>query len=112
MNTNNIAKTLELIIQLLSRQQYDELFALDVEKHLPAEDMPEFIKEYGGVITIPEDGRYDYDFYPVEGTDSVCIDYNIVIDGVRSHLTLQCKLTDKLDGSDTYDFSIESIRVL
>lgn len=111
MKTKKIAKTLELIVGLLSQRQFEKLYALDKEKHLPAEDMPEFIDDYGGVITMPGNNQWDYDFYPIEGSNEVFIDYDLFVDNKLSDLTLQCKLTEENEG-EYYPFSVHSIHIL
>ena len=111
MNTKKIANTLKLIVQLLSQRQFETLYALDEEKKLPAEDMPEFIDDYGGVITMPKNDQWDYDFYGIEGTEEVFIDYELFVDDKPSDLTLQCKLVER-GHEEHYPFSIQSIHIL
>jgi hypothetical protein len=111
MNTRRIAETLELIVKLLTQRRFRELYELDVAKELTAEDLATCLDQYGGQVSLPPDSQWYYDFYPITGTDKLAIDYDLIIDGQLSDLTLQCVLFDE-GVKGAYPFTINSMHVL
>ncbi|WP_188563832.1 DUF7668 domain-containing protein [Hymenobacter frigidus] len=103
---------MERIVRLLAQRDFVQLTALDREKQLTAEDMAEALDGYyGGAVTFPEPGIATYDFYPVDGTERVAVDYDLLIDDKESWLTLQCQFFDD-ETDEFYPFTLESIHAL
>lgn len=82
-----------------------------MRKDLTVDDLSEFIEEYGGTISLPDDEKFDFDFYPINGTDEFAIDYDLFVDKKPSDLTLQCQMLDD-DSGGFYPFSIKSIHIM
>ena len=112
MNNLKLTRSLERIIRLLAQRDFVQLIALDREKQLTAEDLAEALDGYyGGTVTFPEQGIADYDFYPVDGTACVAVDYDLLLDGKESWLTLQCHFFDD-ETEEFYPFTLEDIHAL
>ena len=111
MNSTKLANTLALIVGLLSQRAFDELYRLDKSKRLLPEELAEFLDDYGGQVTLPKPLVWDYDFYPIEGTEDVAVDCDLFIDHQKGDLTLQCRVHEE-SRDERFAFSIESIHVL
>ncbi|RFP63566.1 hypothetical protein D0N36_18755 [Hymenobacter lapidiphilus] len=62
-------------------------------------------------MIFPEQGIADYDIYPVDGTGYVAVDYDLLLDGKESWLTLQCRFFDD-ETEEFYSFTLEVIHPL
>ena len=112
MNSLKLTRSLERVVRLLAQRDFAQLIALDREKQLTAEDVAEALDGYyGGAVTFPEPGVATYDFYPVDGTGCVAVDYDLLLDGKHSWLTLQCQFCDD-ETEEFYPFSLEGIHAL
>ncbi|MFD1874828.1 DUF7668 domain-containing protein [Hymenobacter bucti] len=111
MNSTKLADTLALIISLLSRRAFDELYHLDRNKRLLPQELAGSIDEYGGEVTPPKPLIWNYDFYPIDGTEDVFVDCDLFIDYQLSDLTLQCLMHEESQ-EGRYAFSIQNIHVM
>jgi hypothetical protein len=112
MNSLKLTRSLERIVRLLAQRDFAQLTMLDRKKQLTAENIAEALNSYyGGTVTFPELGITAYDFYPVDGTECVAVDYDLLIDNKESWLTLQCQFFDD-ETDDFYPFTLESIHAL
>jgi hypothetical protein len=106
----SLKNTLQNLLSLLVNGEYSEVYRLDVEKRLSAEEIAESIELWDGKLTmVPEAVLANAEVYETDFENEYYVDVDLWFDNEVSDLTLSC-LIHKQEGEA--QFSIQNIHVL
>ena len=102
MKIIEIKKVVSDVIRNLSSRQYQTIYEQDVEKNLSAEIIEGLVSDYGGKIHVSTFEQLDECYIYYLKSDSVRVEYDLIIDGKRSDLTITLIVSNPSDGEIGY----------
>lgn len=103
-----IENTVRTVVALLVDKQYNTIVEKSFHKRVTADEIQYEIDDYPGVISNPPDSAYNnLLMFPVEGSDSVLVDFYLWFDNNQSELMVVIEIFT----NDTGVFSFWDILV-
>jgi hypothetical protein len=93
MEINKIISLLEPLVRNLINKEYDFIYQSGMSGEYTAQEIEDFINEYGGVLTDPPDEDYEnIEIYEIDDEPEYVIEYELWVDNEKSDLTLSATI--------------------